>query len=558
MQEGAAGHGRTVEKWARTEPPEGSARETATGRLSGVSVVRSRKKEREAPESRVKVWVAEADVVPESADSPAPGAAGSLAPRAAASLVPRAAASPAPRAAASMPGIHSSEDSIIIKIKDRNTRPKQLAPARDLSSVGELVTPSVCQAAEATLGGVRTPTQLTRAVASALTNSTSAAATSTTASTSTTSARSATAAASSASTAATSAPTPATTPTTTPTPSAASTAPASSSSALAPLALAEAASSARGRRRGDRLRTKERWGGGDLQPCAALQPCAPCAPCCPAAAATALAVAATALAAALRAPRALQPCCAPRALLPSSPVRPAALLPCAPCCPAAAATALAVAATALAAALRAPCSPAAPRAPCSPARPARPAVLLPCAPCAHCSPARPARPPARPARPDVPRAPRRPDQWRVWVQLRDGGYGGGGCVNRPLLLLHLRLPLLQLPLRGASTTDRGGTCRAETAIARRCDAICGWSSRGSHGKALAIDEAAPQTSHLPVLLSNGDPYHSEPFLRSLHIQRQLLYRIGGITYPESTLVSLHLQPDPTPAALVTRQTPPKL
>ncbi|CAI7783502.1 unnamed protein product, partial [Closterium sp. NIES-54] len=29
-----------------------------------------------------------------------------------------------------------------------------------------------------------------------------------------------------------------------------------------------------------------------------------------------------------------------------------------------------------------------------------------------------------------------------------GGYGGGGCVNRPLLLLLLRLPLLQLPLRG--------------------------------------------------------------------------------------------------------------
>ncbi|CAI5968755.1 unnamed protein product [Closterium sp. NIES-64] len=42
-------------------PPEGSARETATGRPSGVSVVRSRKKEREAPESSVKVREAEAD-----------------------------------------------------------------------------------------------------------------------------------------------------------------------------------------------------------------------------------------------------------------------------------------------------------------------------------------------------------------------------------------------------------------------------------------------------------------------------------------------------------------
>ncbi|CAI7862092.1 unnamed protein product, partial [Closterium sp. NIES-54] len=38
-------------------------RETATGRLSGVTVVRSRKKERDAPESRVKVREAEADAV---------------------------------------------------------------------------------------------------------------------------------------------------------------------------------------------------------------------------------------------------------------------------------------------------------------------------------------------------------------------------------------------------------------------------------------------------------------------------------------------------------------
>ncbi|CAI7928471.1 unnamed protein product [Closterium sp. NIES-54] len=148
----------------------------------------------------------------------------------------------------------------------------------------------------------------------------------------------------------------------------------------------------------------QRWGGGDLQPCApcaprcpaalrtlrALQPCAPRVPCCPAALCALLPY------------LPLVPCCpaslcairAPRALLPCSPVRPAALHPCAPCCPAAAATALAVAATALAATLRAqralqPCcalQPCAPRASCSPARPA---VLLPCAPCAHCSPARP-------------------------------------------------------------------------------------------------------------------------------------------------------------------------
>ncbi|CAI7746659.1 unnamed protein product [Closterium sp. NIES-54] len=130
--------------------------------------------------------------------------------------------------------------------------------------------PSIRQAAEAALGGVRSPTLLNCAVASltttgadplrrvAPTSSTSTATTSTTASTSTTSARTTTAAASSASTAATSAPTPATTPTATPTPSAASTAAStSSSSAPAPLALACATSSARGRRRADRLRTNE-------------------------------------------------------------------------------------------------------------------------------------------------------------------------------------------------------------------------------------------------------------------------------------------------------------
>ncbi|CAI7797954.1 unnamed protein product [Closterium sp. NIES-54] len=232
-----------------------------------------------------------------------------------------------------------------------------------------------------------------------------------------------------------------------------------------------------------------------------------------------------ALAAALRAPRALQPCCAPcalqpcapccpaalrapRALLPSSPVRPAALQPCAPCYPAAAATALAVAATALAAALHAPCSPVRPARPavllpcahCSLARPARPAALQPCAPCCPVHPVRPAalctrhaQPPPPPPPPPPPLllpppaagaavggrgsaapAPPRPPPfssipccrcssgvgvwgWRVWVQLRGGGYGGGGCVNHPLLLLHLRLPLLQLPLRGLWGRLSGGS-----------------------------------------------------------------------------------------------------
>ncbi|CAI7749481.1 unnamed protein product [Closterium sp. NIES-53] len=89
------------------------------------------------------------------------------------------------------------------------------------------------------------------------TSSTSSATASSTAATPTTSTPTATAAAS-ASTAATDTSTPATTPTTTPTPSAASTAastaPASSSNAPAPLALARAASPARGRRRTDRLK----------------------------------------------------------------------------------------------------------------------------------------------------------------------------------------------------------------------------------------------------------------------------------------------------------------
>ncbi|CAI7855924.1 unnamed protein product [Closterium sp. NIES-53] len=77
---------------ARTGPPEGSARETATGRLSGVSVVLFLKKEREAPESSVKVCKASVGAVPERADSPTPGAADSPVPGTADALAPRAAA----------------------------------------------------------------------------------------------------------------------------------------------------------------------------------------------------------------------------------------------------------------------------------------------------------------------------------------------------------------------------------------------------------------------------------------------------------------------------------
>ncbi|CAI7851910.1 unnamed protein product, partial [Closterium sp. NIES-53] len=90
-----------------------------------------------------------------------------------------------------------------------------------------------------------------------------------TATTSATSATTATAAATPASTAATSTPNPATTSTATPTPSAASTttstAPTGPTRSLAPLALARAASPARGRRHSDRLKNTEvgRSGRGD-------------------------------------------------------------------------------------------------------------------------------------------------------------------------------------------------------------------------------------------------------------------------------------------------------
>ncbi|CAI7910288.1 unnamed protein product [Closterium sp. NIES-53] len=183
---------------------------------------------------------------------------------------------------------------------------RQVSPARDLSGVGELVTPRVRQAAEAALGGVQAPTLLTSAVSGtenvgagasistsltpsipltkllrggglttallllaltttgatplrrAATSTTAASATS--ASAASTAATDASTAATDASTAATDASTPATTPTTTPAPSTASTtttstAPASPTGTPAPVALAGVASPARGRRSADRLET---------------------------------------------------------------------------------------------------------------------------------------------------------------------------------------------------------------------------------------------------------------------------------------------------------------
>ncbi|CAI7864945.1 unnamed protein product [Closterium sp. NIES-54] len=45
----------------------------------------------------------------------------------------------------------------------------------------------------------------------------------------------------------------------------------------------------------------------------------------------------------------------------------------------------------------------------------------------------------------------------VLVHLWGGGYGGGGCVHHPLLLL-LRLPLLQLLLRGVGVWEPKEWC----------------------------------------------------------------------------------------------------
>ncbi|CAI7825872.1 unnamed protein product [Closterium sp. NIES-53] len=181
---------------------------------------------------------------------------------------------------------------------------RQVSPARDLSGVRELMTPRVCQAAEAALGGVQAPALLTSAVAgmenvgAGASTSTSltpsvpltkllgggglttallllaltttgatplcnSATSSTTASaaSATSSAAATTAAAAAASTAAADTSTSATTPTTTPTPSTASTttstAPATPTSAPAPLAPASVAAPARGRRSTDRLKTTE-------------------------------------------------------------------------------------------------------------------------------------------------------------------------------------------------------------------------------------------------------------------------------------------------------------
>ncbi|CAI7837130.1 unnamed protein product, partial [Closterium sp. NIES-53] len=241
---------------ARTQkvPPDSTQRsdpreeqEETQEKVCTGSTPASRKKEREAPESRVKVWRTWADVVPEGADSPVPEAADTL----------------APRAATSPPGSGGRHS------------PRQVFPARDLSGARELVTPRVCQAAETALSGVQAPTSLTTSVpltkllgGRGLTTALLLLALTTTGTTplrraaTSATAASATSTTASATTAATDASTPATTPTTTPAPSTASTTTTSTTAASptgtpAPLAPAWAASPARGRRSADRLETTE-------------------------------------------------------------------------------------------------------------------------------------------------------------------------------------------------------------------------------------------------------------------------------------------------------------
>ncbi|CAI7753836.1 unnamed protein product [Closterium sp. NIES-54] len=181
-----------------------------------------RKKERETPESSVKVCEASVGAVPERADSPAPGAADSPVLGAADAL--------APRAAASMPGSGGTYSA------GTNT-PRPPTPSVSLTKL----------LGRRGLTGTRLLLALATTKASTLHGSTSTSST-------------ATFAASSAPSAATEDPTPTTTPTSTATPSASSTAstaaPIVPSTLLAPLALAVAATPTTSRRSID-CRTNE-------------------------------------------------------------------------------------------------------------------------------------------------------------------------------------------------------------------------------------------------------------------------------------------------------------
>ncbi|CAI7896009.1 unnamed protein product [Closterium sp. NIES-54] len=182
-----------------------------------------------------------------------------------------------------------------------------------------------------------------------------------------------------------------------------------------------------------------------LQPCAPLLPCCPVRPARPAAAATALVVAATALAAAAT------------ALAVAATAYAAATTALA-----AAATVLAAAATALPAVLRAPCAlqPCAPRTPCCLVRPVRPAAL-----CTRiCSPMHSPYP-----------APPPPPLFSSLSLLHvqqlglGGGEGRGGCGWWVTELQQLPPRLLLSLLTAAATAVRGevgGCCESNCSISR--------------------------------------------------------------------------------------------
>ncbi|CAI7810297.1 unnamed protein product [Closterium sp. NIES-53] len=182
-----------MEKLARRGPPEGSARETATGRRSGVSVVRSRKKEREAPESRV------------SPTRDLSGVRELVTPRVRQAAEAALGGVQAPALLTS--AVASAED-----VGAGTSTPTSLTPSVPLTKLlgGRGLTTALLLLALTATGA----TPLRRAA----TRSTAASAASAASATSATSAPAGTATASSASTAAADTSTPATTPTTTPTP----------------------------------------------------------------------------------------------------------------------------------------------------------------------------------------------------------------------------------------------------------------------------------------------------------------------------------------------------
>ncbi|CAI5972254.1 unnamed protein product [Closterium sp. NIES-64] len=235
----------TGEQW-RSEtgqgPPEGSAgrpQPAGRGRRKGSAVPKEGARKLRVS---VKVREDEDDAVPESAVSPVPESTDALAPRAAASQAPSASSTNA-RVGLETPvtlilltiihSIHSSKDSIKIKIKDRYTSPKKLIQRGISLAPGNCRRQASVRRPKQRWVAWAPPTLLTRAVAgtknvaptpppppascaAASTASTSAASTSAAATTTTAGTTTTVSAA-----AATTTTTPATSPAATPTPSAA-------------------------------------------------------------------------------------------------------------------------------------------------------------------------------------------------------------------------------------------------------------------------------------------------------------------------------------------------